>query len=610
VPHKKSILLLSALLLLQACAYFNTFYNAQEIFSAAEELYILEESKNNLPRQLSQDYDRASVKALKVIDSYPESRWVDDAMFIYGVSNFRLMKFLAAQKMFRRLTIEYPNSPHYAESMLYIARCSYANNEKKLAFSMLESFTENMENAAFFGDAMMLYAQLAMEEGDTAKADEAYLKAIELIEDKGRRAFIHYDYAGQLIASDRIDEALPHLQQVEQFSLDPDLLGKVQLQYAKIYRLQKNYTASESLIKEMLVDEKYKNITGDLELELAEIYRNLGDYDRAVERNKTVIESYGNTRLASIAAFRIAELYLYTIGDLDKAREYYQTSIRQDKTSFEAAESRNAIRIIAQFTGQKSKLMQFERRTPQLKEDPLAYYSSLRDSAAVDSAAAVELENYIQSAEGYIEELLNQAELLSFTFSLYDSSLQLYSMIEEQFPFTASKAQILYSKAWIYETAKGDSLRSDSLRSQVVRDFPDSRFSRYITGAVDSTALKRQKDQDMIYQLEKRIAAAASPDTVIAAFQKIIPQLVDSLSLAQAWHYTAWIYDNYSENLDSALHYYQVVADRFGSSPYAETSRSRIMELTAVINESLQDSLGEFQETGAPGPDDAEDGKQ
>ncbi|MCK5520083.1 MAG: tetratricopeptide repeat protein, partial [Candidatus Marinimicrobia bacterium] len=446
---KVSLLTLMILLMLSGCAYFNTYYNAQEKFNLAEEEYSNLENSKNFPRGLTQNYEAVTVKSFKVIENFPESKWVDNAMYLFGISNYRLENYRVARKMFRRLTMEYPQSGYYQEAKLWIARCTYMNNEKKLAFEMLESFTENKANDMFFGDAMLLYAQLAIEENDLEKADMAYLRAISLIKNKNRKADFHYEYAIYLINVERLDEALTHLESIEKLSLNRDLLAKVQLQYAKIFRLQKDYSGSEELLKNMLANEKYIDIYSDLQLELAQIYRSMNDYSRAIERNKTIIVDYPNTPNAAVAAYRIAEMYLYDLGDMDKAGEYYKNTTKQDKNSFESSEAKKVIRIINQFATQQKTIKILEKNTPQLTEEPLKYYLAMKDSAAVDSLSAVNLKAYIPVAENYIKELITRGESLSFTFFLYDSSLSIYESIAENFPFSSSLARVLYIRAWV-----------------------------------------------------------------------------------------------------------------------------------------------------------------
>ncbi len=577
---------LSLYLFSAGCAYFNTFYNAQEKFKGAEDTYRKLDENRKFPRQLTQDYESAIAKSQKVIENFPDSKWVDNSMYIYAVSNYRLEKYIVARKMFRRLTIEFPQSPYYQEAMLWIARCNYMNNEKKLAFSLLETFTEDPRNTDYIGDAMILYAQLAVEEGNMALADTAYQKAVTIIKDKERKAELYYEYANHLINTDRMDQALQELDQVRELSVNRELRAKAQLLYAKVYRLEKNYAASENIIKEMLVDEKYQTLYPDLNLELAEIYRNLGDIDRAIERNKSIIEEYPNTLQASVAGFRIGEMELYLRGDLLKAQEYYNSCIRNDKNSFEAGESKNRLKTIMQFSGQRSHLIQLERKTHQLKDSPLSYYESLLDSAAIDSAAALQLESYKVDAEKYVTELANQAEILSFTFSLHDSSLKIYRNIERDFPFSRKLPWLLYARAFLNRTELGDTLRADSLINELISRYPDSPYTAYASGKEFSPQAIREEDQKKVYHIEST-ADSTESHTLIRQFMALIPQLRDTLSLAQSWHYLAWIYDSGLNDLDSALYYYQVVADSFPQTSYAEDSKSRIIKLTGIINESM-----------------------
>ncbi|MCK4578252.1 MAG: hypothetical protein KAU50_05645, partial [Candidatus Marinimicrobia bacterium] len=66
------------------CAYFNTFYNAETYYQAGmKEIERTGESDNRqISSKAAQSFALAIEKSIKVIDEYPESRYVDDAFYI------------------------------------------------------------------------------------------------------------------------------------------------------------------------------------------------------------------------------------------------------------------------------------------------------------------------------------------------------------------------------------------------------------------------------------------------------------------------------------------------------------------------------------------------
>ena len=79
----KIIKSLCLLVFLQACAYFNTFYNAQEHYQIAEKIR-MENFGNKLPSKAIQEYQSAIEKSEKVLTEYGDSTYEPDALLLKG----------------------------------------------------------------------------------------------------------------------------------------------------------------------------------------------------------------------------------------------------------------------------------------------------------------------------------------------------------------------------------------------------------------------------------------------------------------------------------------------------------------------------------------------
>ncbi len=67
------------ILLAAKCAYFNTFHNAQNYFRQGKKLVVHDTLKTD-----SEFFDKTIEKTTAVIIKYPNSRYVDDALFMMG----------------------------------------------------------------------------------------------------------------------------------------------------------------------------------------------------------------------------------------------------------------------------------------------------------------------------------------------------------------------------------------------------------------------------------------------------------------------------------------------------------------------------------------------
>ena len=100
--NSKIIKSLCLLVFLQACAYFNTFYNAEEQYNTAEEIRI-QSLGNSLPARAIQEYGKAIEKSDKVLIDYSDSDYVKDAMLLKGKSHFFRREYDSAREAFLSL---------------------------------------------------------------------------------------------------------------------------------------------------------------------------------------------------------------------------------------------------------------------------------------------------------------------------------------------------------------------------------------------------------------------------------------------------------------------------------------------------------------------------
>ncbi|HHM24323.1 MAG TPA: tetratricopeptide repeat protein, partial [Bacteroidetes bacterium] len=120
-------------------AYFNTFYNAQKYFKEAEKKRLKQQQtarrgglnssqrrSGRAPARARQtsipEYKKAIEKGSKVLELYPNSRYVDDALMIIGKSLYYTNDFLKAKRKFEELLKYFPKSEYAPEARLWLAK--------------------------------------------------------------------------------------------------------------------------------------------------------------------------------------------------------------------------------------------------------------------------------------------------------------------------------------------------------------------------------------------------------------------------------------------------------------------------------------------------------
>ena len=112
------------LLFLFSCVYYNTFYNAEVNYKKAEKIIEQTPPANSeddkIPAQAKKLLGKAIENSTIVIDSYPESKYVDDAYFIIGKASFLRKEYFNAEKYLKGLIDLYSDSEYYNEAQIWL----------------------------------------------------------------------------------------------------------------------------------------------------------------------------------------------------------------------------------------------------------------------------------------------------------------------------------------------------------------------------------------------------------------------------------------------------------------------------------------------------------
>jgi tetratricopeptide (TPR) repeat protein len=142
-------------------SYFNTYYNAQRLFSEAEEEVWNQPDTRLLGRNLLAQFTIPSgtrtkflsviEKTSKLLQYHPESNLVDNALLMIGMSYYYQAEYPKAERKFIELLDGYPSSNLAVEAKLMLAYTSYKMNARdalKTSSSALTAAQEKYDDAA------------------------------------------------------------------------------------------------------------------------------------------------------------------------------------------------------------------------------------------------------------------------------------------------------------------------------------------------------------------------------------------------------------------------------------------------------------------------------
>ena len=129
--------------LLSGCAYFNAFYLAQKSFKDGE--YERKKSPDRMSGEAQQNYQTAIRWAKVVIEHYPDSRYVDDSLYILAMSSYHQKQYVVARNYFDDLLDNYPDSNFREDALYYKARCFMGMNQFENARLILNELVKSKD---------------------------------------------------------------------------------------------------------------------------------------------------------------------------------------------------------------------------------------------------------------------------------------------------------------------------------------------------------------------------------------------------------------------------------------------------------------------------------
>ncbi len=363
----KIILCLAAVVFSIKCAYFNTFYNAQSYYRQGLKLVTDDTLKVD-----SELFDKAIEKCAAVIVKYPDSRYVDDAIFMMGASYYYKGDYVRALEKLEFLTTNFPGSKFYDDAMYYTGLAYYRSekfNKSIIALKEAEKYKRFRRKAQLvlcyaynrdgnYRDLMNTANQLMKEKlsrkdrltilrilgeaeynlGDYESALSTYNEIVSLEQDPEQKKKTKLRIASIYLEMNQYDECMRYLES----EYDPEfrlLLASLHLKMNKIDEAKQIYAEVK--------DEKTQDYGSRAYYELAQIAEQedslelaIAYYDtlttkatgeilkKATTRSgilKKILDLTNKTEDIDKAQFSLGELYLVDLKDTQKAMVHYET---------------------------------------------------------------------------------------------------------------------------------------------------------------------------------------------------------------------------------------------------------------------------------------------
>lgn len=528
------------------CVYYNTFYNARKRFEEAEQKRQEVEDASGSRRSNTRDvyvyrdlYMKAIRKASIVLDRHADSKWVDDSLLLIGKAFYWRGSYSEALLKFQELQRNFPKSELLEESLYWQGLALWASGKPDEARTVLTQVSET-ERPEFVAKARLALAELEAEEGNYEAAIEAYQRLQARVTDKGLRIDIWEGIGNARFHLEQFDEALLAYRQILRLGARESIDYRTRLQIGLILERQGRLDEALSEYNRILKIKRLKSFEPEVHLKRANVYRLMGRLDTAVEIYEQVIAQNSRTDESAEAYYRMALIEQKQRKDMERARELF-ASARKEKPDSDAGKAARE------------------------------WEQSLQSLERFQKMAE-------KGDEGSPEALFNMAEIYLFSLGEPDSALAVYrkvlALADTSRPYLAPKA--LYAIGLVL----ADSLKNEGAARETFEELIEAHpVSPYAVKARERLSRIRTDDalaEARFLEAEALRSEGAAPEDYLAILEQLHEEYPQSLFAPKALYLLAWTYEHRRASLDTARTYYQLLADRYPLTEFAEVAAEKL----------------------------------
>ena len=576
-PIARLILTIS-LFIFSSCAYFNTFYNAQLYFENAEKQR-LEKAGESIPPAAIDAYGKVIEKSQHVIDKYPDSKYVQEARLLIGKARFHRKEYRIAETLFNQYTEIYSNEVEEAE--FWQALCKWKLGKPQPALDVLKSMLVASTDNDFISKIHLAIAEIYLETDEPSKALEHLVLAAETNKNRDERGQIYFRIADLAYSAENYEQALKANEEVVKNTTSKKRKEEANLQIVRIHRLLGKWDKVKSLIKSMLLDDIYRSIHGDLELELVKLYQMDNQIEEAITRIESIKEDYKNSKTSAEAYFIHGEISLFDQWDLVNAEKYFGQVSREFRQSMFTSTANLRAKEITEYQTSLTEISSLEENS--------ALIRAALDTLEYDSLKQVQEEELNTSQLSISNHLYNLGELDAFHFKRQDSSLAHFQRIVDEFPESDFYPKALFVLYYIHFTNENKE-SADLYSKRILDELPSSEYADYLRKALN-LPVDPESVQAILRQGE--LEWLVNPSNALTFYRDIIIKDSQSETASRAAYFLAYHYDYTFFEHDSAMKYYSLLNDNYYDSEQAIASRDRYSQLSQAVIETKKDTLSE-----------------
>lgn len=546
--YKLIALVLTFVIIGSGCVYYNTFYYAKKNFNDAEERRE-KAGKETAAAGSATGYKAAIEKSLIVITDHPESKYVDDALYIIGKSYYHLEDFGKAERKFRELLAAYPESDYSERALFYLGKCRLKMEEYILARQAFVAVDSMTKNDKWKAEAQYMIGEIEFDEGNYEEAIKYYTNYLDKYAGAESSAEVQLKIAQAEDSLGNYEASKNAYLSVAKYNPPDSLYYQTQFAGGEAYYHLGMIDSGYAIFEKLANDEKFYNNAGMIRLKLAEALVMKENYENAIEEYQKICTEFARSDAAARSYFQLGEIYMHQFDDLAQAKTMYDSA----QMAYRRSEIYNEA---LQRSADISKLGQY------------------RDAVTGEDLELAAMSQY-QLAELYLVQLENP-----------DTAMAQFQYVIDSFPESEYAARAYMAEGFIYEEYRSQPDSAHDSYMNVLDNFPSSDIVEQAAEALDIDLDTMDIDfPGKRYRLgEKLLFEEENADSAITVFQSILNDFPKSKYAPKAGYAKLWAMEKYHPPTDwnpedsafipdsSLLLAYQEFADSFPNTPYGDSA--------------------------------------
>ncbi len=554
------------LIMITGCVYFNTFYNAKLFFSEAEKMRAEREGEF-LGNTITDKYKKVIDKSDIVINNHPDSKYLDDALFLKGRSHYHRKEYDLSVSTFHTLISTNPDE-YSILSEYWLALNKWKLGKPQAALKNLNQVLFKTNENKLLAHIYQSQAEIFLELKQDSIAVSTLEQAAELTKNRQDKGQIYYRLAELAYEIQNYKSAIDYYKNVIKYSYSNKRVMEANLKIVQRYRDLNDLEKASEEIKTMLIDPEFSTIHDDLELELAKLRLTQNENEAAIQILEDIVIKYPNNETSAEAFYLLGEQFLLKTRDFVKADYYYKQIQKESSQSIFNDHGKQRIKEIDKY----NKSIEFLKEIEKIHSLPDSLINNDKNKN-VDTVKVV-------------LELFNIGELEAFHFNQIDTSLIYFNRIIEEYPKSDLEAKTIFALSHLYEQL-GDSSKTLKYQKIIINNYPDSEYAdnirlnnKYIDIGVSGFALLSNAEN--LY--------SSNIDSAFNEYKKIA-YLSNSETSKRALFFVANEYDYKLFDPDSAYKYYNQVTVRFPESEQAKIAKNRLKYLKNRETETIGSTI-------------------